>query len=139
MHRQDHPTHLWAIFLHCHYYRIRLNPHKCVFCVESRRLLGFIMSIHGIRVDPLKVEAILNLPPPSTLRQLQSLQGKTNFLRRFIPNYIELTKGFTRLLKKGYDFVWDDTANKSFEALKLALTRTPLCFHPIIVEIISCT
>jgi hypothetical protein len=88
------------------------------------------MSTHGIRVDPLKVEAILNLPPPSTLRQLQSLQGKENFLRRFIPNYVELTKGFTRLLKKGYNFVWDNTANKSFEALKLALTRTPLLFPP---------
>jgi hypothetical protein len=35
MHRQDHPTHLRAIFLCCRYYRIRLNPHKCVFCVES--------------------------------------------------------------------------------------------------------
>lgn len=82
---------------------------------------------HGIRVDPLKVEAILNLPP-STLRQLQSLQGKANILPCFIPNYAELTKGFTQLLKKGYEFVWDDTTNKAIEALKLALTRTPLLY-----------
>jgi hypothetical protein len=39
-------------------------------------------------------------------------------------------KGFTQLLKKGYDFVWDDTVNKDFEALKLVLTRTPLLFPP---------
>jgi hypothetical protein len=78
----------------------------------------------------LKVEAILNLPPPSTLRQIQSLQGKENFLRRYIPNYVELTKGFTQLLKKGYDFVWDDTANKDFEALKLTLTHTYMLFPP---------
>jgi hypothetical protein len=81
MRRQDDPTHLRAIFLHCHYYHIRLNPHKCGFCVESGQLIGFIVSTHGIRVDPLKVEDILNLPPPSTLRQLQSLQEKVNFLR----------------------------------------------------------
>ena len=81
-------------------------------------------------MDPLKVEAILNLPPPSTLRQLQSLQGKENFLCRFIPNYVVLMKGFTRLLKKGYNFVWDDTANKSFKSLKLTLTHTPLLFPP---------
>jgi hypothetical protein len=31
MRRQDHPTHLWAIFLRCRYYRIPLNPHTCVF------------------------------------------------------------------------------------------------------------
>jgi hypothetical protein len=51
-------------------------------------------------------------------------------LRRFIPNYAELTLGFTRLLKKGYKFVWDETANKAFEALKLSLTHTPLLFPP---------
>jgi hypothetical protein len=38
--------------------------------------------------------------------------------------------GFTRLLKKCYDFVWDNTTNKSFEALKLSLTRTSLLFPP---------
>jgi hypothetical protein len=68
MHRVDHPSHLRAIFVRCWFYHIRLNPHKCVFCVESGRLLGFIVSRQGIRVDPLKVEAILNLPPPSTIR-----------------------------------------------------------------------
>jgi hypothetical protein len=130
MRRQDHLAHLWVIFLPGCYYHIRLNPHKCVFCVESGRLLGFIVSIHRIWVDPLKVEAILKLHLPSMICQLQSLQGKGNFLRRFIPNYVELMKGFTRLLKKDYDFLWDDTAKKFFEALKLALTRTPLLFPP---------
>jgi hypothetical protein len=35
MHRADHPIHLRAIFLHCRFYHIHLNPHKCIFCVES--------------------------------------------------------------------------------------------------------
>ena len=73
--RKDHPTHLRAIFMRCRYYKIRLNPHKCVFYVQSGRLLGFFVSKQGICVDPSKVEAIINLPPPSSLRQLQSFQG----------------------------------------------------------------
>jgi hypothetical protein len=60
MHQVDHPKHLQAIFVRCRFYHIRLNPHKCVFCMESDRILGFIISHQGIRVDPLKVEAILN-------------------------------------------------------------------------------
>jgi hypothetical protein len=130
MHCVDHPVHLCAIYFQCQFYHIRLNPHKCVFCVESGRLLGFIVSFQGIRVDPLKVEVILNLPTPSSLHQLQSLQGKESFLHRFIPNYVELTLGFTRLLKKGSEFIWDTTTNKSFKALKLSLTHTPLLFPP---------
>ena len=79
LHKEDHPTHLRANFMRCRYYNIRLNPHKCVFCVQSGRLLGFFILKEGICVDPSKVEAIINLPPPSRLRQLQSLQGKQNF------------------------------------------------------------
>ena len=66
------------------------------------------MANNGIQVDALKVKAITNLPPPHTILQLQSLQGKANFLRRFIANYAELSKGFMYLLKKGVPFIWDD-------------------------------
>jgi hypothetical protein len=127
--RLDHLDHLRAIFLRCRFYRIRLNPHKCIFVVESGRLLGFIVSKDGIRVDPLKIQAIIALPPPKNLTQLQSLQGKANFLRRFICNYDEITKGFMRLLQKNVPFIWDDTAQRSFNALKHALTHAPL-LHP---------
>jgi hypothetical protein len=51
--------HLRLIFKRCRYFRIRLNPNKCIFCVMSGRLLGFIISTTGIMVDPLKVEAIV--------------------------------------------------------------------------------
>jgi hypothetical protein len=61
---------------------------------------------------------------------LQSLQGKENFLHRFIPNYAEITRGFMRLLKKDSEFVWDTISNNAFEALKLSLTRAPLLFPP---------
>jgi hypothetical protein len=81
-------------------------------------------------VDPLKVEAIIQLPPPRTILQLQILQGKANFLQRFIANYAEITKGFMHLLKKDVPFYWDDTAQCSFDALKHALTTAPLLRQP---------
>ena len=77
--REDHPIHLRPIFMRYRNYKIRLNPQKCVFCVQLGQLLEFIDSKDGIHVDPSKVEAIINLSPPSTLHQFQSLQGKSNF------------------------------------------------------------
>jgi hypothetical protein len=56
-------------------------------------------------VDPLKVEAILQLPPSHTIRQLQGLQGKADILRRFIVNYANITKGFMLLLKRDTPFI----------------------------------
>jgi hypothetical protein len=81
-------------------------------------------------VNPLKVEAIIQLPPPRTILQLQSLQGKGNFLRCFIANYAEITKGFMCLLKKDIPFLWDEAAQSSFDALKHALTTAPLLRPP---------
>ena len=56
--RTDYPAHLGAIFDRCRKYRTRLHPLKCNFCVIAGRLLGFIVSKHGVMVDPMKVEAI---------------------------------------------------------------------------------
>jgi len=56
--------------------------------------------------DTFNVEAILKLHPPSLIMQLQIHRGKG----RFIPNYVEMTKGFMWLLKKGISFMWDDQA-----------------------------
>jgi hypothetical protein len=128
--RKDHPMHLRLIFERCRYLQIHLNPNNCIFCITSRCLLGFIVSTTGIMVDPLKVEAIVQLPPPRTILQLQSLQGKANFLRRFIANYAEITKGFMHLLKKDVPFFWDEVVQHSFDALKHALTTTPLLWPP---------
>jgi hypothetical protein len=83
------------------------------------------MSTTGIMVNPLKVEAIIQLPPPHTILQLQSLQGKANFLRCFIANYIEITKGFMHLLKKGIPFHWEYATQCSFVALKHEITTAP--------------
>ena len=125
----DHLGHLREIFLRCRHYNIHLNPHKGVFCVNFGRLFGFVVSKEGIQIDPLKVEAIVNLPPPSSLHQFQSLQGKANFIRRFVPNYAELAKGFTRLLKKWIPFIWDEIIKQCFNALKQTLISAPL-LHP---------
>ena len=117
------PYHLRLVFERCHHYQVHLNPHKCVFCMKVGRLLGFIISKEGIRVDPLKVEEILQLSPPRNIRHLQCLQGMESFLRRFMVNFSNLTKGFMHLLKDT-PFYWDERAQEYFDALKKSLETT---------------
>ena len=102
----QHIDDLRQVFLQCRKYNVPLNPLNYVFCVLDGCLLGFIVSHKGIMVNPLK-QAILNIPSPCTLRQLQSLQGKANFLHCFIPDYATKVLGFLRLLCFNIPFVWD--------------------------------
>ena len=74
--RESHIDVLTTIFERLEKYKVRLNPKKCVFGVKSGKLLGYIVSRRGIEVDPTKVKAIMDMPPPTILKQLHSFQGK---------------------------------------------------------------
>ena len=88
------------------------------------------MSKEGIRVDPLKVEAILQLSPPKNIHHLECLQGMENLLQRFVVKFANLTRGFMRFLKKDTPFYWDERAQDSFDALKRALAMAPMLIPP---------
>jgi hypothetical protein len=128
--RTQHLDNLRIIFQRCHQYNIRLNPLKCVFCVTAGRLLGFIVSQSGITMDPLKVKSITEIPPPQNLWQLQSLQDKANFLKRFVPDYAIRAHGLLFLLRHDIPFHWDDYAQQSFDDIKGALSNAPLISAP---------
>ena len=87
------------------------------------------MSNDGIYIDPFIIEAILALPAPTNITELQSLQGKENILY-LICNYVEKTYGFMQMLKNDTLFVWDDLAQHVFNNLKHALTHAPMLQTP---------
>lgn len=73
--RAEHLGILEKIFERLEKFQVRINPKKCVFRVTSGKLLGYIVSTKGIEVDPTKVQAIMEMPPPKNISQLRSLQG----------------------------------------------------------------
>ena len=61
---------------------------------------------------------------------MQSFIGKVNFLRRFIPNCVEIMKSFTDMLKKDNEIRWTKEARNSFIDIKRALTQAPILISP---------
>lgn len=43
------------------------EPKENVFGVTLGKLLGYIVSKRGIKVDPTKVKDIIDLPPPNNI------------------------------------------------------------------------
>jgi len=52
---------------------MKLNPSKCVFEVSSEKFLGFMVSQRGVKVNPDKIKAILEMTPPKNVKEVQSL------------------------------------------------------------------
>ena len=56
-------------------YNMKLNPSKCAFRIASRKFLGFMVSHKGIEANPEKIKAILDMQPPQSIKEVQSLTG----------------------------------------------------------------
>jgi hypothetical protein len=63
---------------------MKLNLEKCTFGVPSGKLLGYMVSHHGIDPNPEKVSAITKMKPPESLNDVQKLTGCMATLRWFI-------------------------------------------------------
>ena len=81
-------------------------------------MLGHIVSKQGVKIDPARVEAIQSIPLPRSKKDIQRFLGKINFLIRFIPNYAEIVKKITDMLKKDAKVKWDKEARESFQRIK---------------------
>ena len=84
----------------------------------------------GIKIDPKRIEATLEISHPRNIKELQYFIGKIKFLRRFIPNLAELLRNITNMLKKEQGVKWTLQEKKSFELVKQALTKTPVLISP---------
>jgi ribonuclease HI len=105
-------------------YRMKLNPNKCVFGVLSGKFLGFMVSQRGIEANPDKIKAVLEMTPPRSTKEVQSLTGRVAALNCFVSRATGKCLPFFKTLRKA--FIWTDECQKSFEELKRYLTSPPL-------------
>jgi hypothetical protein len=57
-------------FGNLHKYKMKLTPKKCVFDVSLEKLLSYMVSARGVDANPKKVEAMKQLQPPQTQREI---------------------------------------------------------------------
>jgi hypothetical protein len=65
-----------------------MNLNKCDFGVSAGEFLGYLVHEGGIEVGKKSMKAIDEVVHPANLKELQSLLGKINFVRRFISKFV---------------------------------------------------
>ena len=79
-----HIAHLFEAFQILRNYNMKLNPAKCAFGVSAGKFLGFIVNHRGIEANPDKIKAVLDMPSPSGIKEVQRLTGRIETLSRFV-------------------------------------------------------
>ena len=130
-----HIAHLSEAFRILRNYNIKLNPAKCAFGVSAGKFLGFIVNHRGIEANPDKIKAVLDMPSPSGIKEVQRLTGRITALSRFVSRASDKCQPFFQVLKKA--FQWDTKCEEAFSALKTYLSSPPILVSPIEGELLT--
>ena len=101
------------------------------FKVPAEKLLGFIVSRRGIELDPSKIKAIQELPPPKTRKEVMSFLGRLNYISRFIAQSTVVCEPIFKLLKKDAPTKWTEECQTAFDAIKNYLSNPPVLVPPL--------
>ena len=92
--KEDHISDLEEMFALLRRYKMKLNPAKCAFGVVSRKFLSFMVDNRGIEANSSKVQALLDLQSPRTVKEIQKLTGMITVLSRFVARSIDKCRPF---------------------------------------------
>ena len=95
-------------------HKLRLNASKCSFGVGLGKFLGYMVTHHGIEVNPDQIRAINNLQPPQNPKEVQKLTRMVVALNRFISRSADKCRPFFQLLNKWKRFEWTEECVLAF-------------------------
>jgi len=110
-------------------YGLFLKLEKCEFFKESVEYLGHIIDKNGKRPSDSSIEAIKQLPWPTTVKELQAFLGKINYYCQLISKLSDKAVPLHALLKKKASFVWSNTCERAFQHLKDAVIKATQLQH----------
>ena len=131
--QKTHDNNLRAVFHRLREKGLTLSRKKCEFNKQSLQFYGHIFSEAGLAADPAKISALLEMKPPTSVSEMRSLLGMTNYCgARFVRDYATLTHDLRELVKNEVKWQWSENHQRAFDTLKKALASTPVLqyFNP---------
>ena len=121
---KDHAKDFQETFSTLKTHVMRLNLEKYVFGVTGGKCLGFLVDERGVKANPDKIQAILDMQFPKSVKEVRKLTGCVAALGRFISKSADKCSPFIKTLKK-QTFEWSSDAEEAFQQLKKYLANLP--------------
>ena len=136
---EEHEQHLRIVLQTLREKQLYAKLSKCDFWLKEVFFLGHIVSAKGIKVDPAKIEAIVNWKPPRNVTEVRSFVGLVGYYRRFVKGFFVIASPLTKLLRKDVKFEWNDKCQDRFEQLKQLIIEALVLTQPTPGKDIPCT
>jgi len=102
-------------------HRLTLKLEKCSFFTQSIEYLGREISEAGVRPGRRKVEAMLSMQAPRSVKQVRQFLGLAGYFRKFVENFATIVEPLTRLTKKDVLWEWKAEQERAFNTIKTTI------------------
>ncbi|KAL0177388.1 hypothetical protein M9458_026282, partial [Cirrhinus mrigala] len=127
----EHVNHVRAVLQRLISHQLYAKEEKCEFHRTKISFLGYVISPEGVAMDERKVNAVLNWPRPTTLKELQRFLGFSNFYHRFIRHFSSVAARLMAMVKRGTSrLTWSQSALQAFNNLRQRFSTAPILHHP---------
>ena len=132
--KEEHIDHVRKVLDKLKRAGLYLDINKCQFHVTEVKYLGLIITTEGLKMDPKKIDTIVNWKTPRCVKDVQAFLGFANFYRRFIHGYSKIAAPLSNLTKKdqkSFIFPWakNSPEQHAFNSLKKAFTSVAILAH----------
>ena len=128
----SHLEHVETILVRLRNANLKINASKSSFCKTEIDYLGYVVTREGIKPQPKKLEAIMNLAPPENVRDVRRFLGMVQYYRDLWQHRSHILAPLTELTgkKKNEKFNWTKECQEAFEQTKSLLMRDVMLAYP---------
>ena len=123
---EEHDEHVRLVMTKLMNAGLTLKIKKCEFDTTTVNYLGMVYTPEGLKIQPEKMDSILNWPTPTNIKEIQGFLGASGYVRRYLQNYSEIARPLTELLRKDLEFEWNEQREKAFNGIKELVRNAPI-------------
>ena len=127
---EEHLSYIRMVFEKPCSAKLSMKLSKCHFVSKEIQFLGHILSRKGIWLLPSKTQAIQQMQPPTTPKQIQAFLSLFGYYRKFIKSFAKIIKPLTLFTRQEVKFDWTSSHHKTFLTLKEAIIQAPILHYP---------
>ena len=121
--KNEHDERLRKVLEHLQESGVTLNNDKCEFWKTELKFLGHMVSQDGVRADPDKTKAIVNMKAPQSVTELRRFMGMINQLGKFSSKISEISQPLSELLSNKREWYWSSHHQTAFQRCKDEISK----------------
>ena len=123
---EQHDERLREVLERAKSHQLRLSLKKCKIRQSEVSYVGHLLTADGVRADPEKVRAVIEMEQPKDISEVQRFLGFIQYLSKFLPSLSDESAPLRKLVEKDTAWHWGKSQEDSFHKLKQLASSTPV-------------